>query len=28
MLEEWLLRLVVGRRGDRRATATPAPRRA
>ena len=28
MLEEWLVRVVVRRSGDRRATATPAPRRA
>ena len=28
MLEEWLVRVVVRRGGDRRATATPAPRRA
>ena len=28
MLEEWVLRLSVRRRGDRRAAATPTPRRA
>ncbi len=28
MLEEWVVRVVVRRGGDRRATATPAPRRA